>query len=116
MPHQRIKRNSQTLATTHNTRRVESNQKVHFGRTLQPTRQHRQYGKHERGDDLKGDFECRVGEEEGLDAVDAVVVVAVEDVALAGVYGDIVEHADKVEGCNFYDEADAVLDGVVVVF
>jgi hypothetical protein len=54
--------------------------------------------------------------EESFDAVCAIVVFAVEDIAFVRVDGDVLEHTDEVEGAEFLDETEPVLHGVVVCF
>ncbi|KAL9594813.1 MAG: hypothetical protein Q9179_005230, partial [Wetmoreana sp. 5 TL-2023] len=53
-----------------------------------------------------------VREEGSNDDVSVIIVFAVKDGLFCGVDGDVLEHAEKVEGCESLDEAEADLNAV----
>ena len=95
---------------------VESDDEEERSGTIQPGCENRQDGEEQRGEDLEWEFGECVLEEEGFDGVGVVVVFAVEDCFFVGVDGDVLEHADEVEGSVFLDVAKAGLDAVEVAF
>ena len=73
-------------------------------------------GEEERGEDLEGKFSDCVLKKERFNGVSIIVVLTVEDGLFVRVYGDVLEHADKVERSKFLEVPESRLDAVVVAF
>lgn len=89
---ERVKGYAQALAATGDAEGVVGDDEVGLCVALEAYGEDGEDREEEAAEDFKGRRDGDVGEEEGFDAVHAVVKVAVEDVALGGVYSDIVEH------------------------
>ena len=72
-------------------------------------------GEEEGGQDFEGEFRGGIGEEKGERGVGAVGMLVIEDLLFVGVDGDVLEHADEVEGGELLDEAQAGLHTIVIV-
>lgn len=89
---ERVEGYAQALAAARHAEGVEGDDEVGLCVALQADGEDGEEREDEAAEDLKRRRDGDVGEEEGFHAVDAVVKVAVEDVALRGVYGNVVEH------------------------
>lgn len=87
---ERIERYTQGLATTCDAERIERNDEIRRRITFETTGHHCKYCENEAADDLEWCCDGDVGEEEGLDTINTILVIAIEHIPLDGVHSDIV--------------------------
>ena len=92
MGEERVERYAERFTAIDDTECVVSDYEEGRCVALETACEDREYGEENTAYDLEGDFKDSVGHEEGFDVVDSVGVVAVENIALERVDGDVVEH------------------------
>ena len=106
VPEEGVEHDPHALAAVNNGEAVEDHDKIQRRGPGQARREDGEQAEEQGRDDLKGDLGQGVLQEEGLDAVGVVVVFPVEDVALGGVDGDALEHADEVQRGDLLEETE----------
>lgn len=107
VPEEGVEHDADALAAADDGEAVEDHHKVQRRGPGQARREDGEQAEERGRHDLEGDLGQGVLQEEGLDAVGVVVVFPVEDVALGGVDGDALEHADEIQGGDFLEETEA---------
>ena len=92
MREKRVECDTQTLTTAGHAKGVKGDDKVRLHVAFETDGEDGKDGKDHAAYDFKGCGDGDVREEEGFDAVDAIVVVAVEDVAIYRIYAHVIQH------------------------
>ena len=116
MREERVKYDSQTLATARDAERVERNDEICNSIAWQAYRKHGENREDKAGYDLERGRDGYGSKEKRLDSIDAIIVVPVEYITLYWVRSDVVQHADEIKRRDLDQEAHTILDGEVIVF
>ena len=107
VPEEGVEHDAHALAAVDDGEAVEDQDEVQRRGPGQARREDGEQAEEQGREDLKGDLGQGVLQEEGLDAVGVVVVFPVEDVALGGVDGHALEHADEIQRGDLLEEPES---------
>ena len=96
MREERVECDTQALTAAGHAKGVKGNDKVRLCIAFQADSEDGKDGEDHAAYDFKGCGDGDVGEEEGFDAVDTIVVVAVEDVPIYRIYAHVIQHLIRV--------------------